>query len=81
MKDNELFGPKFVTPKVNYNVVLVECPSDCMRIQANGIGLGIHPEESSICINAIIDRVMSFYGGIVAVSIFNGLSSYTGGKK
>jgi hypothetical protein len=62
-------------------MVLAECPADCMSNQVKVIGLGIHPEDSPICITAIVDRAMSFYGGIIAISIFNGLPSYTGGKQ
>jgi hypothetical protein len=52
-----------------------------MRVQVRAIGLGIHPEESPICINALVDRALSFYGGVISVNIYKGLSSYTGGKK
>lgn len=60
---------------------LASCPNDCMRTQLKAVGLGIHPEESPICINAMVDRAISFYGGIIAVSIYKGLPSYTGGRK
>ena len=79
--DNENFGPTYVTSNVNYMMFLAECPSDCMRVQVRAIGLGMHPEESPICINALVDRALSFYGGVISVNIFKGLSSYTGGKK
>ena len=79
--DNDNFGPNYVTKNVNYKIFYVECPSNCMKNQERAIGLGIHPENSPICINAIIDRAMSFYGGHIAVSVFSGLPSYTGGKK
>jgi hypothetical protein len=81
MKDNNSFGPSMATSNVNYMMILAECPSDCMRAQVRAVGIGIHPEESPICINAIVDRAMSFYGGVIAVSIFKGLPSYTGAKK
>jgi hypothetical protein len=81
LKDNENFGPTYVTANVNYMMFLAECPSDCMRVQVRAIGMGIHPEESPICINALIDKAISFYGGIISVNIFRGLASYTGGKK
>ena len=45
------------------------------------IGLGIHPEEAPICISALVDRAISFYGGYISLSILNGIDSYTGGKK
>jgi hypothetical protein len=81
LKDNENFGPTYMTDNVNYMMFFAECPSDCMRIQMRAVGMGIHPEESPICINALVDRAISFYGGIITVNIFKGLSSYSGGKK
>jgi len=81
MKDNDLFGPNYVSENVNYMNFLAECPHDCLKAQTRAVGLGIHPEESPICINALVDRAMSFYGGVINISIFRGLASYTGGKK
>jgi hypothetical protein len=81
VKDNDKFGPNYVSSFVNYMNFIIECPSNCHKEEARAIGLGIHPEESPVCINAIVDRAMSFYGGIISVSIFKGLPSYTGGKK
>lgn len=81
LKDNDNFGPKYLTNNVNYAVYYAKCPSNCMRNKERGVGIGIHPENSSICMNALIDRAISFYGGFIAISIFQGLPSYTGGKK
>lgn len=81
VKDNDKFGPNYVTNHVNYAVYYAKCPANCMHLQERGVGLGIHPEDSPICINAIVDRAVSFYGGIIAISIYSGLPSYTGGKK
>jgi hypothetical protein len=81
LKDNENFGPTYVTDNVNYMMFFAECPSDCMRVQMRAVGMGIHPEESPICINALVDRAISFYGGIITVNIFKGLPTYTGGIK
>jgi Scavenger receptor cysteine-rich domain/LCCL domain len=81
IKGNDYFGPNYVTPNVNYMNFLAECPSDCHRSKVRAVGLGIHPEESPICINAIVDRAISFYGGIISISLFKGLPSYTAGKK
>jgi hypothetical protein len=81
LKENENFGPTYVTSNVNYMNFLADCPADCMRQQVRAVGMGIHPEESPICINAIVDRAISFYGGYISISIFSGLPSYTGGKK
>ncbi len=81
LKDNESFGPTYMTSNVNYMMFYAECPADCNRIQQRAIGMGIHPEEAAICLSALVDRAISFYGGIISVNIFKGLSSYTGGKK
>lgn len=81
LKDNQNFGPKYVTNVVNYSMFLVECPSNCTKIKNRVYGLGIHPEESPICISAIIDRSMSLYGGIIGINVISGIQSYTGGKK
>lgn len=81
LKDNENFGPSYGTSNVNYLMFLVSCPHDCMREPQKTIGLSIHPEESPICISAIVDRAMSYYGGIISVNIFKGLPSYSGGQK
>ena len=81
LKGNDNFGPSYVTSNVNYMMFLVECRSDCIREKVRAVGMGIHPEESPICINALVDRAVSFYGGIIAISVFMGLPSYTGGKK
>ena len=81
LKDNDNFGPNYVTNHVNYAVFYAKCPSNCMQLQERGIGIGIHPEDSPICINAIVDRAMPFYGGTIAISVFAGLPSYTGGRK
>ena len=81
LKDNENFGPNYMTKNVNYDVFYAKCPSNCMKNPERAIGMGIHPENSPICINAIVDRAMSFYGGLIAISIFQGMPSYTGGKK
>jgi hypothetical protein len=81
VKDNDKFGPNYVTTLVNYAVYYARCPSNCMHFQERSVGLGIHPEDSPICFNAIVGRAISFYGGIIAISIYPGLPSYTGGKK
>lgn len=81
LKDNENFGPTYITSNVNYMMFFAVCPPDCTRVQVRAIGMGIHPEESPICMNALVDRAISFYGGYISVNIFKGLDSYTGGSK
>lgn len=79
---HEEFGPSYVSKNVNYVNVLAKCPHDCLKdTSIRAIGIGIHPEEAVICTAAIVDRAVSFYGGIISVSIYSGLDSYTGGKK
>ena len=79
--DNENFGPKYSKSFVNYSQFVVKCPSNCLKTQQRAVGLGIHPEDSPVCINAIIDRAIPVYGGKIILSIHNGLKSYTGNKK
>jgi hypothetical protein len=82
LKNHEEFGPSYVSNNVNYVNVLAECPSNCLRdTNLRAIGIGIHPEEAVICTSAIVDKAISFYGGIISVSVYSGLESYTGGKK
>ena len=59
----------------------MECPFNCMREERSALGMGIHPENSSICMSAIVDGASSFFGGLLIVSIQNGLSEYIGGTK
>ena len=80
LKNNDNFGPEYVTQQVNYMDFIVHCPHDCFATNIRGIGLGIHPEEASICISAIIDQGVSLYGGYFSISVTNGLDSYVGGK-
>jgi hypothetical protein len=44
------------------------------------VGVGIHPEESSICSNAYIDRSIPLEGGMLALGISKGLDTYEGGE-
>ncbi|MCQ2815708.1 MAG: hypothetical protein MJ252_00430 [archaeon] len=84
LKDNDNFGPIYGGEDnyVNYMSFLAECPSDCLfKPAAPTYGVGIHPEESSICSSAIVDRASSIYGGIISININKGLDLYTGGLK
>ena len=85
LKGNENFGPSYNNANnyVNYENFIAECPSGCIEHQSSQyvFGLSIHPEESPICLSAITDRAMSFYGGIISISIYKGLDTYTGGMK
>ena len=85
LKGNENFGPVYSNNNnfVNYENFLAECPSDCLLKPSSQYtyGLAFHPEESPICLSAIVDRAVSFYGGIISISVYKGLDSYTGGMK
>lgn len=81
VKDNPIFGPNYVTNNVNYSMHLIECPYNCMKLQSKIYGIGIHPEESPICLSAIVDKVLPFYGGLITVNINKGLNSYYSGEK
>ena len=82
LKDNDNFGPLYYHNNVNYDNYLIECPFNCLLSSTTFIpvvyGIGIHPEESPICLSAIIDNASSIYGGVISLSIQNGLLSYTG---
>ena len=39
-------------------------------------GLAIHPDASSICVSAIIDKSIPTAGGIIGMGIFKGLDNY-----
>ncbi len=75
--DKMIFGPDYPTRNINYIKVLARCPSDCHKVPGTVYGLGIHPEKSPICLSAIVDRAISLYGGIISISIFPGLDSYS----
>lgn len=68
--------------RVNHQLYLVKCPVNCDIFGESMVkGVGIHPEDSSICKSAIVDRAMPVLGGIVGVGIFIGLNKYDKGGK
>ena len=71
-----LFGSTYPTSKINYINVLARCPSNCHNVEGTVYGKGIHPDNSPICLSALIDRAVSEYGGIISISIFPGLEKY-----
>ena len=75
-QSNKLFGPNFVNGKGNYMNFLARCPGDCHKIQGVVYGSGLHPNTSPICLSALVDGAMSFYGGIISISVFPGLETY-----
>ena len=75
-QSNKLFGPNFVNGKGNYMNFLARCPGDCHKIQGVVYGSGLHPNTSPICLSALVDGAMSFYGGIISISVFPGLENY-----
>jgi len=80
VKDNPKFGPNFVGNSPNYKLVIAKCPSGCYKPSSTPtLGMGIHPEESSICRAAIVDRSIPLYGGIIGVNILTGLNKYEEG--
>jgi len=57
----------------------VVCPAHCQREPRSvAYGASIHPMRSSVCLSAIVDRVMPLYGGEVMVTKVPGLPSYKG---
>ncbi len=75
--ETNLFGPDYPTKNVNYLRILVRCPSNCFKNKGEVYGYGIHPQNSPICLSAIVDNAMSLYGGIVSVSIFPAFTQYS----
>jgi hypothetical protein len=74
--DKILFGPDYPTRNINYIRILARCPSNCHKVPGTVFGLGIHPDKSPICLSALVDKAISYYGGIISISIFPGLDSY-----
>jgi hypothetical protein len=74
--DKILFGPDYPTRNINYLRVLARCPIDCHKVPGIVSGVGIHPDETPICLAALVDRAISLYGGIISISIFPGQDSY-----
>jgi LCCL domain/Scavenger receptor cysteine-rich domain len=56
--------------------ILARCPANCHRSQGQVYGTGIHPDNSPICLSALVDKAVSEYGGIISISIFPGLEKY-----
>lgn len=80
LKGNADFGPKFFDYHVNFQSFIVICPKDCWKAGSTQIfGTAIHPEESSICRSALVDRSMPLTGGLVGVGITYGLPGYQKG--
>lgn len=77
VKNNKDFGPNYATSSVNFLSVLVQCPNDCYKSGTSLIfGVGIHPQESSICKSAIVDKALPLTGGIIGLTIVDGLEYY-----
>lgn len=77
LKDNEHFGPQFSNNNVNFEPYIAICPHDCWKQGATSVfGLGIHPEEASICRSAIVDRSMPLTGGVIGIGVTHGLNDY-----
>lgn len=56
------------------------CPGDCdITGDSKAKGLGIHPEDGSICKSAIADGAMPLTGGVVGVGSYIGLKQYDKG--
>jgi len=80
VQDNADFGPPVIgTP--NYALLIGKCPTGCDKLgDSSVLGIGIHPEESSICKSAIYDQSMPWHGGVIGVGIQSGLEKYSKGR-
>ena len=76
-QNNLIFGPEFPTKYVNYMNILAKCPHDCHKSKGKVYGVGIHPMQSPICLSALVDKAVSYFGGIISISIYTGLDKYT----
>jgi len=82
VKDNPKFGPKFVGQFPNYKLIIAKCPTGCSGpSNSPTMGKGIHPEESSVCRAAIIDRSMPLFGGVIGINILTGIDGYESTEK
>jgi len=54
---------------------IAKCPGDCYKPHddASVYGWAIHPEDSSICMSALVDRSIPYVGGIIGINILTGL--------
>lgn len=75
--DEIIFGPDYPTRNINYMKVLAFCPGDCHKRPGTVFGVGIHPDQTPICLAALVDNAISLYGGIISISIFPGMDQYT----
>ena len=78
---NQIFGPEYPTNQPNYLNVLARCPANCHKLKSKVLGLGIHPSNTPICMAALVDNAISFYGGIINISVLPGLTKYSVQKK
>lgn len=77
VKNNGDFGPNYGNRKANFMSVLAICPPGCFKSGETSVfGLGIHPQESSICKSAIVDGAMPLIGGVIGIGIVSGLEYY-----
>ena len=57
------------------------CPANCDNTgETLPKGLGIHPDDSSICKSAIVDGALPVGGGVVGVGTYVGINNYEGSK-
>lgn len=77
VKNNDDFGPRYANRRGNFEAILALCPTGCFKTGDTSVfGLGIHPEESSICKAAIVDGAMPLIGGVIGVGVTSGLDFY-----
>lgn len=74
----QFYGPDYPTSTPNFLSVLGRCPADCHKYFTEKIvGVGLHPNTTPICMAALVDNSISYYGGIISISILPGLTKYT----
>ena len=73
---NSNFGSQFKSDKINIKSFIAQCPTGCAKVGSAIFGVGLHPEETSICRAAIVDRAMPIFGGIIGLTIMHGATKY-----
>ena len=59
--------------RLNHQLYLVKCPAGCEKYgESLPKGMGLHPDDASICKSAIIDNSVPVIGGIVGVATYIG---------
>ncbi len=63
--------------RINHQLFLAFCPPGCANIgDSKAKGLGIHPDDASICKSALADGAVPNTGGVVGIGTYVGINNY-----